>query len=630
MKPLLCLIVCAATEARGYASGFQLGVTYSEWLNLSANSGVQIATDSSGSVYILSRALALNVVSSTVMKLSPDGKTLVWRNPLGFAASAMAVDPGGGVYVAQERQPGDAAASVAKLGAAGTGLAWKIDVGFMPQSPPVLAADSQGRVYLAAQSASNDYVTKTATVARVNAAGTAVEYSVQVMGTPSSIALDPSGAAFVAGSAVSAQGVTTGFLAQVAPDGTPGYYSFIPAGLSQTVAVDAAGDVVLFGLNTVERIDAAGAVTGKTVVGGPAVSFALDAAGNAYLAVVTNQLYPVLHSLATCPFSVATVPPDYAQLLTVIAPDGSLLQTTYLPGGDRLGSPQIATGPDSSVFVVATVGPSFRPTQAGPFPAGATGDLFLTSLSPHAVSPTYPLACAGSAASFAVGAISPGELVTLFGSGLGPLTGVQPAASLQTPYPVQAAGTEVTFDGTPAALLWVQDSQINLVIPRSLTPGRNTQVCVSSNMVATNCLEIPVAPTTPAVFMADTRYAAALNQDGSVNSAANPAAPGSIVTVFATGLGPVTPAPPEGALAGFPLPTNDLTFGVEAIYTLGIPTGVEVDVPFEVEYEGPAPFLVEGVSQINFRIAPYASYGAVYVHLGSTFSPGFTIHLTGQ
>jgi len=53
-------------------------------------------------------------------------------------------------------------------------------------------------------------------------------------------------------------------------------------------------------------------------------------------------------------------------------------------------------------------------------------------------------------------------------------------------------------------------------------------------------------------------------------------------------------------------------------------------VPFEVQYAGPAPTLVAGVSQINFRIAPYASYGAIYVHLGTTFSPGFAIHVEGQ
>jgi uncharacterized protein (TIGR03437 family) len=181
------------------------------------------------------------------------------------------------------------------------------------------------------------------------------------------------------------------------------------------------------------------------------------------------------------------------------------------------------------------------------------------------------------------------------------------------------ANVQVTLDGTPAPLLWVQDAQINLVAPWSLTPGRNTRVCVSYNNVNTNCLTLPVVQATPAVFMVDGRSAAALNQDGTYNSASNPAAPGSIVTVYATGLGPITPSQPDGSLIGLPLPANTFTFGVEAIY-----------VPFEVQYAGPAPTLVAGVSQINFRIAPYPSFEAIYLYMGSTISPGFSIHVAGQ
>jgi uncharacterized protein (TIGR03437 family) len=58
---------------------------------------------------------------------------------------------------------------------------------------------------------------------------------------------------------------------------------------------------------------------------------------------------------------------------------------------------------------------------------------------------------------------------------------------------------EVTFDGTPAPLLSVQDSQINAVVPWALTPGQNTEICVSSSGAAasateTNCLTWPGKP----------------------------------------------------------------------------------------------------------------------------------------
>jgi hypothetical protein len=144
------------TGAMGSSStGFQLGVNYSEWFNYSANTEAQIATDSSGALYILS-----NGTSSTVTKLSADGKTILWQNQLGFVAAAMAVDPSGGVYVVPVSQPGDISIYVAKLSAGGTGLAWRTPAGFIPMSVRVLTADSQGRTYVAAQYITNNSLPK--------------------------------------------------------------------------------------------------------------------------------------------------------------------------------------------------------------------------------------------------------------------------------------------------------------------------------------------------------------------------------------------------------------------------------------------------------------------------------------
>jgi uncharacterized protein (TIGR03437 family) len=187
-----------------------------------------------------------------------------------------------------------------------------------------------------------------------------------------------------------------------------------------------------------------------------------------------------------------------------------------------------------------------------------------------------------NAASFEPGAVAPGELVTLFGTGLGPQQGVQPEATPESPFPTQAANVEVTFDGTPAPLLWVQDAQINAVAPWSLTPGQTTQVCVSYENTNGNCLTCPVVETAPAVFLVDGTYAAAVNQDGSINSLSNPAAVGSIVSVWATGLGPITPPEADGMLVGFPLPHNVLAVEVEGTYQLGIPSPMNYSVTFKV------------------------------------------------
>jgi uncharacterized protein (TIGR03437 family) len=335
--------------------------------------------------------------------------------------------------------------------------------------------------------------------------------------------------------------------------------------------------------------------------------------------------------------------------LTVAAPDGSILQTTYIPGavGGSASDDEVhlATGQDSTVLVEALAGTTFAPTQTGPTqaPNNGFGASFLMSLSPGGYAQTVSLSCVGNAASFIADPVAPGEVVTLFGNGLGPQEGVQPQASIESPYPAQLAGVEVTFDGTPAPLLWVQDTQINAVAPWSLTPGSNTQICVTYNNVNTNCLTWPVVQSDPAVFTVDGVYAAAENQDGTANSAGNPAPVGSTVAVWATGLGPITPPQPDGTMTGLPLLSNVLSAGVEAVSTTPNqpPCGCgifPVYSPFVVTYVGSAPYKVAGISQINFQVVPYTNQsqtpglatGAIFVTLPSTQSPAFQVYVAGQ
>ncbi len=215
-------------------------------------------------------------------------------------------------------------------------------------------------------------------------------------------------------------------------------------------------------------------------------------------------------------------------------------------------------------------------------------------------------------------------MVSLFGSGLGPQQGIQTQATLQSPFPTQAGNVEVTFDGKPAPLTWVQDAQINAVAPWSLTPGQTTQVCVSYQSVKTNCLTVPVAQTSPGVFTIDGVYAAAVNQDGTVNSADHPAPVGSVISVFATGLGPIDPARGDGTLVGFPLPSNTAQVTVQAIARISpiFGSGYTIVTPFVVTYAGPAPYLVAGTSQINFQVVKYQ--GTIYIGSGGY---GFQIYV---
>ncbi len=621
----LCLVLLSAASAVAQPSAFPLGVGYSEWLN---DTSSQIATDASGAIYLL-QPYCVHTSSSCVTKLSADGTTLLWDNRLAFGVSTMAVDPNGGVYVIPVNQPQDTSVYVDKLASSGTGIAWQASVALMPGEPNVLAADSQGRAYVAAASGS----AAPGVIARVNADGSGVDYTTQFAGTPTAIAVNSSGAAFIVGFTTGQESIA-GFLTEVSPDGSTGFDVTLPQDSQPAaVAVNASGDAIVLGSNggmqrgVLQRVDSSGAVTVVTTVPGMAGgNLALDAAGNAYIAGGGDQAFQMKNSLVTC----GNTPLGVAYLI-VIAPDGSQLQGTYVPSA--LNSeplwPVVAMGANSTVLLLVPAQPSFVPTRGGPFATANNAANYVLSLSPNATAQVPPLACLGNGASFQPLAISPGEIVTLFGTGLGPEQGVQPQATLQTPFPTQVAGVEVTFDDNPVPLLWVQDAQINTVAPWSLTPGQNTQVCVSYNHANTNCLTWAVQQAVPGVFTVDGTYALAINQDESINSATNPAPVGSIVTVWATGLGPITPAQADGALVPLPLPSNVLAITVSASDTVGENCLVAcVWQPFTVQYAGPAPYLVAGASQINFQAANYP--GAIYVTTIAGYSQGFQIYVAGQ
>ncbi len=82
-----------------------------------------------------------------------------------------------------------------------------------------------------------------------------------------------------------------------------------------------------------------------------------------------------------------------------------------------------------------------------------------------------------------------------------------------------------------------------------------------------------------------------------MNSASNPASPGSAVSVFATGLGAMTPPALDGAAPGEPISTPS------AAFSIGVLGGTPVSgATASIEYIGNAPGLVQGAVQINFRI----------------------------
>jgi uncharacterized protein (TIGR03437 family) len=228
---------------------------------------------------------------------------------------------------------------------------------------------------------------------------------------------------------------------------------------------------------------------------------------------------------------------------------------------------------------------------------------------------------AANAASYASGAIAPGEIIAIFGSAVGPdtpigLTSVDASGLVDT----VLAGSRVLFDGVAAPVIFTTSKQINVITPYSVAAKSSVQVATEYLGVRSTAVSIPVAASAPGIFTADgsgTGQGAVLNEDGSVNSPANPARRGSIVVIYATGEGQTNPAGLDGKIAAGTLPAPVL------------PVTVTVNnEAAEVLYAGAASGLVAGVMQVNFRLPPNAPGGniAILCRVGSAFSQaGVTI-----
>ncbi len=174
-------------------------------------------------------------------------------------------------------------------------------------------------------------------------------------------------------------------------------------------------------------------------------------------------------------------------------------------------------------------------------------------------------------------------------------------------FPTELAQTQIFINGVPAPLIYVQDSQAAAVTPASLAGQQATTITVVRNGVASAPAEVFVNAASPGVFTQDASGAgpaAVLNQDESINSKSNPAASGSVVSLFVTGTGATMPVLPDGSLA----PLNP-PFAVPVTLP-----GASVDgLPAQVLYAGPAPGEIYGLTQINIQLPAGLAAGAVSV-----------------
>ena len=120
---------------------------------------------------------------------------------------------------------------------------------------------------------------------------------------------------------------------------------------------------------------------------------------------------------------------------------------------------------------------------------------------------------------------------------------------------------------------------------------------VNNSGADSNPALLGVVAANPEIFKTNAQgWAAALNQDQTVNGPGNPAQADTIVTVFGTGFGPLTPEPQDGSILTGVLAALDAS-AVDIMQAIAVNPA-----RLEVSYAGPAPNSVAGVIQINFRL----------------------------
>jgi uncharacterized protein (TIGR03437 family) len=169
-----------------------------------------------------------------------------------------------------------------------------------------------------------------------------------------------------------------------------------------------------------------------------------------------------------------------------------------------------------------------------------TGNNRIRKLSPIAIAEeTVAPLSAVNAASLKPGPIAPGEIVTIFGAGIGPestVLGSQDATGL---FPRELARVKVLFDGRSAPLFYVQAQQINVQAPYDISGKSTVEVEIFYQGTSHGKITVPVANAAPGVFTVGSGkgQATALNADGTPNSESKPALRATLVTLYATGEG---------------------------------------------------------------------------------------------
>ncbi len=539
---------------------------------------IRIAVDKAGSLYIT------DFSNYSVRKVTKNGivNTIAGNGSLGFSGDGtsvgaqlsnvldVAVAADGSVYIADSLNSRirkiDASGNISTFAGNGSrgyagdgGLANDASLYF----PAGLALDSKGDLYIA------DY--GNATVRKIT--------------------MSTGRISTVAGVGYSIFGAAPG-------DGGVATKAFLE--LPHSVAVDAVGNVFIgdIGTSSIRKVGTDGKIS-TYLTNFVAQNFAIDGAGVIYFADYrTNTVQKVLPGgntrlwiggNGTSGWSGDGGPATAAQF-----------NLPYGVAVDAAGNVFVADAANAVIRQLSPVGFSI-----GAIANSATLQGFAPPVSGSGDS-TYPVA--------------PGELIVIFGAGLGPAAMV--TAPSGAALPTTLGGTTVMINGKAAPILYSSATMVSAVVPFSVDGLFSANVAVQYQGKTSNVTTVPVYASAPGMFTADgsgAGQATALNSDGTRNSVSNPALVGSIVTFYITGAGQTNAVGVDGAI----YPTGNSQ--PAPVQPLSVTIG---GLPAVVDFVSGAPGMVSGTTRIVTEIPTGFAPGSaipVQVTVGGTSSQVATI-----
>ena len=598
-------------------------VIYSSYLGGSGDdSPLASASDAAGNLYILvgNRSndfpglLPPQPYGALLVKVSASGRLAVVKLFPNADASALALDSAGRVYLCGGGYGNSNFAPGVSFNPNGAGsitlfrltpdlatIDWAVKFGSSSRdTPTAVAVDSLNYVYVSGVTRSGDFpVTPGAFqaayqatnppagghgfISKIDPVASKFVYSTFIASDRqdqiSGIAVDPVGNVYVVGitdglnfpttpGALSRNGEQSAFVTKLNPAGSAAVYSTL---LPETISVNAVA------------VNALGiaCVTGRT----------------------GSTAFPVVG-----PVQASNRGFDDA-FVSCLRQDGSgLTFSTYLGGNNEDSGTQIAFAGSGIVVRGEASSSNFPLTEPG---VDAYKTAFVTyldtvsNLSPQLFSRSMVNAASYVTTNFNIDpdlTIAPGELVTIFGTGIGPVTPASLTLGANGRVSTSLSGTTVMFDELTAPVIYTSSTQLNAIVPYGVAGRQKVQVRVGYGGLQSNALSAVVAPSMPGIFALGNwgiGSTAALNQDGSVNSMDNPARLGDVVTFYVTGAGLLTPTPLDGEVSMAPL--------ARVAYPVTVQIG---GIDAQVLYAGAAPGLVSGVVQVNVLVASANGIGA--------------------